>query len=153
MCGLDGVMICICRHPADWCSAARHEIKYAEANEALAQWRESVESLLALKRSHPEQVFLVSFAALINGPHAAMCQISQRLGLTWHPILTTPTFNGMPISSNSSFNSVAGIDPTTVRRREHAPAEIRGHSSGLAPARIGTSAAGLGTPIGQATAG
>jgi Sulfotransferase family len=122
----DGVMISACRHPTDWyASAARHESKYAEPSGALAQWRESAESSLQLKKRRPDHVFLVSFAALVSDPHNVMKRISQRLGLTWHPILTVPTFNGMPVSSNSSFNSVVGIDPTAADRRDLVPSEIR----------------------------
>jgi hypothetical protein len=122
----DGAMISICRHPSDWyASAARHESKYVEVDQALAQWRESAESSLRLKERHPDRVMLVSFSALVTDPHNTMKRISQRLGLTWHPILTVPTFNSMPISSNSSFNSVVGIDSAVVTRRDLVPENIR----------------------------
>ena len=122
----DGVMISLCRHPSDWyASAARHESKYMEHDQALAQWRKLAESSLRLKEHYPDHVILVSFAALVTDPHNTMKRISQRLGLTWRPTLTVPTFNGMPISSNSSFNSVVGIDPRAVGRRDVVPKNIR----------------------------
>jgi hypothetical protein len=46
--------------------------------------------------------------------------------LTWHPSLLVPTFNGMPIASNSSFNSVVGIDASVVGRGELLSAQLRG---------------------------
>jgi hypothetical protein len=47
------------------------------------------------------------------------------LGLAWHPILATPTFNGMPIGSNSSFKSVVGIDASAVGRGDSLGPELR----------------------------
>jgi hypothetical protein len=122
----DGTMISICRHPGDWyASASRHEVMYEEPDQAMQYWRESVEGSLQLKKRYPEQVMLVSAAALVADPSRAMRQISERLGLTWSPTLVVPTFNGMPIASNSSFNSVVGIDTSTVGRRDLLPAEVR----------------------------
>jgi hypothetical protein len=122
----DGVMISICRHPSDWyASALPHARKYSDPEQGLAQWRESVESSLRLKECYPDQVILLSFAALVSDPHAAMKRISERLGLIWHPTLTVPTFNGMPVASNSSFDSVVGIDSAVVNRRDRIPMDLR----------------------------
>jgi hypothetical protein len=122
----DGVMISLCRHPADWyASASRHEPKYEQVEGAMAQWRESVEGSLQLKKTYPKQVILVSSAALIADPADAMQRLSQRLGLTWHPALMVPTFNGMPIASNSSFNPVVGIDASMLGRGELLSAQLR----------------------------
>jgi len=115
----DGLMISICRHPADWyASAMRHRRPYADAEHAMEEWRKSAESAMDLKERHPHHVVLIPFATLVADPSGVMRCLAQRLGLAWHPILSTPTFNGMPIGSNSSFGSVVGIDASTVGRRD-----------------------------------
>jgi hypothetical protein len=122
----DGRMISMCRHPVDWyASASRHESKYVDVDQAMAQWRESAESSMQLKEHHPDHVILVSFTALVSDPDNAMKSIARRLGLTWHPTLAVPTFNGMPIASNSSFDSVVGIDPSAATRRDRVEADLR----------------------------
>ena len=114
----DGLMICICRHPADWyASASRHKYIYEDVEFALEQWRESAECGMQLKEQHPDQVILIDFAALVMDPGYVMTSLAAKLDLAWHPILTSPTFNGWPIESNSSFAPVAGIDASAVGRR------------------------------------
>jgi hypothetical protein len=122
----DGKMICIGRHPTDWfASATRHAGAYRQLDPAMAWWSESAECALELKKRHPDQVILVSFAKLIGDTPDAMRRLSQRLGLAWSSTLLTPTFNGMPIASNSSFTSVVGIDPSVVGRGALLPEDVR----------------------------
>jgi hypothetical protein len=113
----DGLMISICRHPVDWyASASRHSAHYAKLDQAMAEWRESAESAMELKKRYPSQVFLVSFASLVADTSGVMKRLAERLGLGWDPILVVPTFNGMSTESNSSFAPFAGIDALTVGR-------------------------------------
>ena len=115
----DGLMISICRHPADWyASASHHKRPYADVEHAMEQWRKSAESAMDLKERHPDHVVLVPFATLVTDPSGVMMRLAERLSLAWHPILTTPTFNGMPIGSNSSFGSVVGIDASAGTTRQ-----------------------------------
>jgi hypothetical protein len=120
----DGLMITLCRHPSDWyASATRFREKYAGPDDAMAMWRESTESSLLLKERHPDQVVLLPFEALVADPAKAMRRLADRIGLTWDPVLTVPTFNGMPVASNSSFESTVGIDPSVLQRRDTLPPE------------------------------
>jgi hypothetical protein len=137
----DGLMIAICRHPADWFASAsrrpgdgahrrpahsaRQSRAYSDLDTAMSLWRESAESAMQLKGRHPNQVVLISFAALIADPFRSMRRIAERLGLTWHSTLVVPTFNGMPIASNSSFGPTVGIDASTLRRRDGLDPELR----------------------------
>lgn len=122
----DGWMISMCRHPVDWyASASRRDDSYGDPGPAMALWRDSAEASLRLKARHPEQVILVSFEALVRDPRGAMTAIAQRLGLTWHQALEVPTFNGMPVTSNAQFESVVGIDPTSIARRDAVEAGVR----------------------------
>ena len=122
----DGLMISTCRHPADWCASATHAgEKYASTDEAMAVWRESAEGALQLKARHPNHVVLVSFEGLITDPAKAMRWLADRIGLTWNTILTVPTFNGMLVASNSSFNSAVGIDASVLQRRDTLATRVR----------------------------
>lgn len=123
----DGLMISICRHPADWYASARpHQPQfYEDTAEAMALWRESTECAIQLKKQLPSNVFLVQFASLVTDPEGSMRRIADRLGLTWDPILLVPTFNGMPVASNSSFNPSTGIDVLTLARRESLEKPLR----------------------------
>jgi hypothetical protein len=51
--------------------------------------------------------------------------IGERLGLRWHPTLVVPTFNGLPIASNSSFSPAAEIDASALGRRGTLPTKLR----------------------------
>jgi hypothetical protein len=122
----DGLMICICRHPADWyASASRHEAKYIDVDQAMELWRESAESAMQLKEDYADQVVLVDFASLVGNPSSVMRFLAERLDLSWHPTLISPTFNARPIGSNSSFGSVVGIDASAVERRSSLAPELR----------------------------
>ncbi len=45
-----------------------------------------------------------------------MRHVAARIGLTYVSTLTTPTFNGRPILSNTSFTPVLGLDPSVGDR-------------------------------------
>ena len=47
-----------------------------------------------------------------------MQRVCRRTGLPWHSILTEPTFNGMPVKSNSHYENVSHVDPDAGRRFE-----------------------------------
>jgi Sulfotransferase family len=122
----DGLMISICRHPADWyASATRAGDKYDGPDDAMAVWRESAECALQLKERHPNHMVLVAFDRLVTDPAKSMRWMADRIGLTWDSILTVPTFNGMPVASNSSFESAVGIDASVLRRRDRLPTHVR----------------------------
>ncbi len=94
----DGLMISPCRHPADWyASASRHKPEFADVDRTMEKWQESAESAMHLKERRPDHVVLVSFETLVADPSGLMMRLAERLGLAWHPILATPTFNRMPI--------------------------------------------------------
>ena len=122
----DGLMVSLCRNPADWyASASRHKPEFADVERTMEKWKESAEMGMRLKEHHPDHVVLVPFEALVTDPAGVMMRLAERMGIAWHPILTTPTFNGMPIGSNSSFRSVVGIDTSVLGRRNTLEPGIR----------------------------
>jgi hypothetical protein len=122
----DGLMISLCRHPADWyASITRHKSPYADVDHAMGEWRKSAATAMHLKECYPDHVVLVPFETLVADPVSVMMRLAERLDLAWDPILATPTFNGMPIGSNSSFRSVVGIDGSVLARRDSLVGELR----------------------------
>ena len=43
-------------------------------------------------------------------------RLCRTLGLDFHPCLTTPTFNGMPVRSNSLYKPVEGLEASATDR-------------------------------------
>jgi hypothetical protein len=64
-----------------------------------------------------------------------MTSVAHRLGLHFESILTAPSFGGVPIDSNSSFDSRLGLDHAVLKRgHEHLSAdEYRVAQRTLAP--------------------
>mgnify|MGYP003700682935 CR=1 FL=1 len=119
-CYPEGYWITVVRDPASWYASARkHSGRYGKFDEAMSVWRHSMEASLELKRLYGERVILLSFANLLERTEDCMRGICERTGLDWSPILLTPTFNGMPVVSNSSFSGSKGIDTSAAKRSAH----------------------------------
>jgi hypothetical protein len=58
----------------------------------------------------------VLFEDLVHRTQDVMARLCDTLGLDFHPCLVTPTFNGMPVRSNSLHRPVEGIDTGATER-------------------------------------
>jgi hypothetical protein len=67
--------------------------------------------MVAAKRQAPDQVFILTYEALVGDTRHAMGALADWLGISWHPLLLEPTFNRLPTRPNSSY----GVDGTGVR--------------------------------------
>ncbi|HZS64117.1 MAG TPA: sulfotransferase, partial [Xanthobacteraceae bacterium] len=93
----DGLLIQIVREPKAWfASARRHGADSAakSAEEILAAWRASAESILRNRAAYPGQVIVLRFEDLVGSSEPTMRQLAQQLGIDYDPILLRPTFNG-----------------------------------------------------------
>lgn len=104
----DGKIISLCRHPSTWLSSARKHFKRQNVNQLIEQWIESAESSLRLKEEYPSQVILGSFESMTLNCEKFMRSLAGALQINFEPIMLTPTFNGMPMISNSQFDPVVG---------------------------------------------
>ena len=68
----------------------------ADAQSALAVWRESSEAAL------DERVVCVTYERLVEHTEEVMMRLADRIGISMSPILLEPTFNGRPIRANSA---------------------------------------------------
>jgi hypothetical protein len=113
----DGHLISIVRDPVDWyASARRHHADYADLERALGLWQSSAEHALGARDLRQEQVTIVLFRDLVENTAKAMDYICSAVGLASEPSLLTPTYNGRPVLSNSSFQPHGGVDPAAADR-------------------------------------
>jgi hypothetical protein len=122
----DGHFVVPVRDPVSWYASARvhapEQYGYVEA--ALDLWRRCNENALSAFDRHPDRVTFVSFEDLIVRPREALTVLVRRLGMSLEPCLLQPTFNGMPVASDSSFGSKHGLDGSAVNRSDRLDAAL-----------------------------
>jgi hypothetical protein len=129
----DGRLISLVRNPQNWFpSALRHnqkikKDKYGDIQTALAQWTTNSAAMIRNKERYQERVWIIKFEDLIQHTEKVMKYLAQALGIEYRRILTEPTFNGIPIKANTSFDSAEGgiIKKTTERHKTLSTDEAR----------------------------
>ena len=123
----DGLLLSVYRDPVDWyASAVRHpgiSRGFSSAEQAANMWLLQNRAILANRRNFPDRTRLISFARLVADTPSVMNELREYLGIDDFPTLTTPTFNGFPIASNSSFEGIAGVDTRVLERTKHVPVD------------------------------
>ena len=61
-------------------------------------------------------MILTRFEGLVEDPAELMRRVCARTGLPWHDTLAMPTFNDMPIKSNSHYKVVTHVDDEAGER-------------------------------------
>jgi len=128
----DGRLISIVRNPKNWFpSALRHnekikKDKYNDIHIALDQWKQNTGAMIRNKELYKEKVCIVRFEDLIQKTEVVMKHLSHFLEIEYNKILLVPTFNGIPIKANTSFDENRdGILRNTVERyKTLSPKEI-----------------------------
>lgn len=112
----DGFLVTLVRHPVSWfASASRHTFP-DDPDVAVEFWRESARGSVAAAERYGGRVMVLLFEDLVTRTGAVMRELCARLGLTFDPVLLRPTYNGMPVLSDSSFQLTTDIDPAAARR-------------------------------------
>jgi hypothetical protein len=118
----DGALITLVRRPLPWfASARRHARAYSSFVDAMALWTQSAESGLHLYERFPDRVTLLTFESLVGNTQATMRALCAKLDLEFTEILCVPTFDGVPIKSDSNFLPSYGIDESVLTRDDFAP--------------------------------
>jgi hypothetical protein len=114
----DGRLLACLRDPrAWWASASRFWSQYADFDTSFPLWERGAAEMAAAKREHPEQVFVLTYEAIVHDPERAMRALAHWLGIAWHPLLLSPTFNRLPTVPNSSFAMTkTGIRSESLQR-------------------------------------
>jgi hypothetical protein len=112
----DGRLVTLIRHPAAWfASASRHTFS-TDPVEAVQHWHESAQASVAAHERYGDRVMIVTFEDLVLRTDATMRAICRWTGLTFDDSLLQPTYNSMPVLSDSSFRLSTGIDPGAADR-------------------------------------
>ena len=99
----DGTFVSIVRDPRAWYASARkHRPHYEDVEEAMALWRQSAETALDARGRHGDRVLLLTYEQLVEETEQTMRRLADRIGISWSPVLSTPTFNGRPTLANST---------------------------------------------------
>jgi hypothetical protein len=99
----DGLFVSIVRDPRAWyASASRHRAAYEAVEQAVALWRQSTEAALDARDRHGERVLVLTYEQLAGATEETMHLVAERIGISWSPVLLTPTFNGRPTLANST---------------------------------------------------
>lgn len=122
----DGHLVSIVRDPRNWLPSAVNKPKswrkFSDSEKALGVWRRSTEAMRRNAERYPGKVTLIDFEHLIADTGSVMERFCRRLDLPYDPALLTPTFNGRPLESNSTFGSVKGYVDDSVLERDMATA-------------------------------
>ena len=104
------------RHPAGWYSSATSHGygKHGDIKNQLQYWIDSTRAILKARKQHGDRVIIVLFEDLVKKPGQIMREIARHTNIAWHRTLVQPTFNSIPIHSNSHFNSVDFVDPAVA---------------------------------------
>ena len=81
---------------------------YGDVDGALALWNASTDATIAAAERYGERVLVLTYEQLVGDPERTMRRVADRIGIDWAPSLLRPTFNGRPITANSSDPTVQG---------------------------------------------
>jgi hypothetical protein len=114
----DGFLVSLIRHPAAWyASATNHpDPQYSNRDAAIDLWADSTRATTEASARFSGRVIAVIFEDLIAHTDTVMRHICEHVGLTYDDTLTRPTFNGIPIKSNSHFKRSTRVDPEVNQR-------------------------------------
>lgn len=128
----DGYLICIVRSPLSWYPSAARLAGGQKINgiEVGTQWwRQSTQAIFREKQRHGERVIVLRFDDLVTNAEAVMRLICERLGIGFEPALLSPTFNGEPLSANTSFERMeqGAVSAAPIHRDKLLSKEDRRH--------------------------
>jgi len=108
----DGYIIALVRHPAGWYSSAKEHsnLNKGDIPNIMKRWIDCSHAIAKAKTKWSDRLIVIQFERLVNCPEMVMRHICDIVGLNWDPVLTRPTFNSMPIQSNSHYKAVTYVD-------------------------------------------
>ena len=127
----DGRLVTIVREPSAWLASYRKHIPSHDTAKAIRYWRDSLEAGLQALAAYPDRVELLLFDDLVHRTEAVMRRLAARMGIDFEPCMLAPTYNSMPVPSDSSHVPSFGIDPLVTERHRMAPADIEDSSGAL----------------------
>jgi hypothetical protein len=128
----DGFLISIIRSPLSWYPSFLKEKEergsffkqkagrtLSKVEISAARWIESTRAMFREHERRKDQVIVLNFDDLVGNTEATMRLVCRRVGLGYHPLLISPTFNWEPIRSNSIFGATeAGVVTSAPAQRD-----------------------------------
>jgi hypothetical protein len=125
----DGKLIYLIRNPQSWYSAAlqAEPEKYADVKKSVKYWKAGLRSALKARERFADHTCLIKVEDLLGKTEKVMRHLAKFLGLQYDPILSTPTFNGDPVSverrsimetvaiNNSKSGDHLNLDQSTLK--------------------------------------
>jgi hypothetical protein len=112
----DGLLVTIVREPGAWLASFSRHVGGGSADELLDLWLESAQASLRAHRERPDRVVVLVFEDLVHNTTAVMRALADRMNIAFDDSLLEPTYNSMPVLSDSSHELATGIDPAVTRR-------------------------------------
>lgn len=115
----DGLLVTLVREPAGWLASYSRHAEVEDADVALNVWTASTEASVRAHARWPDRVIVLVFGDLVHRTESVMRMLCERMNLRFTETLLEPTYNSMPVASDSSHRSTTGIDKgVTERYRE-----------------------------------
>jgi hypothetical protein len=112
----DGLLVTIVREPGAWLASFLKHVD-TEPRLAIRRWIRSAERGLQEHAAHPDRVAVVLFEDLVQHTEVVMRALCERMRIPFSDVLLSPTYNSMPVLSDSSHQMTTGLDTATVQRR------------------------------------
>jgi hypothetical protein len=114
----DGRLVMLLRDPRGWYASERAlSPREPSIDVWMRRWCGNAQEIAAAKREAPDRTLVLTYEALATDPVRVMRAVAEWLGITWDPVLATPTFNRQPTAPNSSHDSrVLGVRPENAER-------------------------------------
>lgn len=127
----DLLLVSLLRKPDTWISSLVNHIgldltNIKKTTAHLERWKSSVKTIVALHTNPAIHTFATSYEALVVDTAAEMRRFCEVAGLSFEPILLTPTVGGFPVLPNSSYNRTkTGVNQESLKLRNPLPDPIQ----------------------------
>jgi len=116
----DGLLVTIVRDPRQWLASYLRHMDDENSDGSVNLWMLSAEASLRAYETRPDRVVVLLFEDLVHKTEAVMRMLCDRMTLEFRAELLEPTFNGMPVPSDSSHKPSLGIDHQVTERHHEA---------------------------------
>jgi hypothetical protein len=121
----DGLLVSLVRDPHAWLSSIDPQ-GVRDTQLALHVWMKSTEASVRAHARHSDKVIVLIFDDLVERTEAVMRTLCRRMGIAFQEVLLEPTYNSMPVLSDSSHAPATGVDRSaTTRHTDTITAEQR----------------------------
>ena|GEM_PF-609857 len=112
----DGLLVTIVREPGAWLASFSRHVGGGSVDELLDLWLESAQASVRAYSERPDRVVVLLFEDLVHNTAAVMRALAERMNIAFTDSLLEPTYNSMPVLSDSSHALATGIDPAVTGR-------------------------------------